>query len=64
MWSCMVHIIYYSKKLCHFSDHIDLDCRENCEKILKCGHKCDKICGLKCGDCKILIMKKLPCGHK
>ncbi|XP_021348896.1 NFX1-type zinc finger-containing protein 1-like [Mizuhopecten yessoensis] len=53
--------------VCHILDqkHEKVQCRKRCErKICTNGHKCKKMCYQKCGECLILMPKKIPqCGH-
>ena len=37
-------------------------CKQPCEKILQCGHTCQRTCGENC-DCTRPCNKLLPCGH-
>ena len=45
-------------------------CRESCEKMRDCGHRCNLLCGVDCSDsnspatrCTVEVERKLPCGH-
>ncbi|XP_060086142.1 NFX1-type zinc finger-containing protein 1-like [Ylistrum balloti] len=54
--------------VCHVLDqkHEKIQCRKRCERII-CDnkHKCNKLCYQKCGECHVLVQKKIPqCGHK
>lgn len=41
-----------------------VNCSKNCQIFLKCGHLCQEKCQLSCTVyCKIMVEKKLPCGH-
>ena len=56
---------HQQEELCSFRDQI-FPCQENCDTLLKCGHRCaatcsqcltgHQICSINCG-------KKRPCGH-
>ena len=49
---------------CHL-DPGKFSCRFKCEKVLQCGHNCDKACGELCTtNCKVNCTKTLSCGHK
>ena len=49
---------------CHVSP-ASITCEEQCERKLECGHDCVEICGGPCtAQCKVIISKELPCGHK
>ena len=49
---------------CHLSPE-EFTCKEECRKMLKCGHKCKKTCGERCtNECRELVKKMLPCGHE
>eukprot|EP01116_Phalansterium_solitarium_P021910 TRINITY_DN7033_c0_g1_i2.p1 TRINITY_DN7033_c0_g1~~TRINITY_DN7033_c0_g1_i2.p1 ORF type:complete len:1253 (+),score=300.21 TRINITY_DN7033_c0_g1_i2:224-3982(+) len=51
-------------RLCHPYPHSQLQCMKPCERVHeKCGHVCGKRCYEECGDCQMLLDKKLPCGH-
>ena len=40
-------------------------CTLKCEKTLKCGHNCQKVCGELCTkQCRVPRKKTLPCGHE
>ena len=40
-------------------------CTMPCEKLLHCGHKCQKNCSEPCTtDCQVKVKKEWPCGHK
>ncbi|NWU77785.1 ZNFX1 protein, partial [Onychorhynchus coronatus] len=40
-------------------------CPENCQKTLKCGHKCSNFCGQKCtNQCPEKVTATLKCGHE
>ncbi|XP_070700533.1 NFX1-type zinc finger-containing protein 1 [Pempheris klunzingeri] len=47
--------------------HQDADtfvCQEPCQKLLRCGHPCDSLCGEPCTrECKVKVTLKLRCGH-
>jgi len=49
------------------ADLASVVCREKCEKIRSCGHKCLLICGIDCGNPDNYCMEKTPvkldCGH-
>ena len=41
------------------------ECKEICNKDIKCGHKCTNKCSESCVTvCSVLILKQLPCGHE
>ncbi len=40
------------------------DCHELCERILSCGHRCTKLCGMNCGDCDTKVEVISNCEHK
>ncbi|XP_035691669.1 NFX1-type zinc finger-containing protein 1-like [Branchiostoma floridae] len=45
-------------------DPKDFCCREPCEKILQCGHRCQTNCGSQCTKaCREQVTKQWPCGH-
>ena len=53
---------------CHMDPALS-ECRFPCEKSCSTNpenpHKCEKLCGLPCGDCKVPVLKTLPqCGHE
>ena len=35
-------------------------CEVTCEKILDCGHRCQKLCRQECGDCRVRVKKSIP----
>jgi hypothetical protein len=39
------------------------DCNVLCEKILRCGHKCTKLCGMDCGECETKVEVTSNCRH-
>ena len=49
-----------------FVNPLEVDCRERCERVLKCFHQCVLKCYQKCSLilCQITVEKKLECGHK
>ena len=56
--------------LCHPFTHERLQCLRPCERKFPCGHSCStgavgkqKLCFEDCGECTILVKKKLECGH-
>ncbi|XP_061171964.1 NFX1-type zinc finger-containing protein 1-like [Saccostrea echinata] len=52
--------------LCHPYDkeHLDITCRDRCEKICERGHTCQKICHFpKPCKCRVKVEKDLQCGH-
>uniref|UniRef100_A0A914R0A6 NFX1-type zinc finger-containing protein 1 n=1 Tax=Panagrolaimus davidi TaxID=227884 RepID=A0A914R0A6_9BILA len=48
--------------------HIEIEtikCKEPCDRLLPCEHKCPKICNEECPTfCKVLINGLLNCGHR
>ncbi|CAH1264363.1 ZNFX1 [Branchiostoma lanceolatum] len=45
-------------------DPNEFSCREPCEKILPCGHRCQNKCGGSCTDrCKEQVTRRWPCKH-
>ncbi|XP_076454225.1 NFX1-type zinc finger-containing protein 1-like [Babylonia areolata] len=55
-------------RLCHpyDKDHANYTCVKKCERRLNCayGHRCQKLCHQKCGECQERVQKKMPlCGH-
>ncbi|XP_021964846.2 NFX1-type zinc finger-containing protein 1-like [Folsomia candida] len=55
----------HSAKLsCHVDPASYKNCKHVCERILPCGHKCDKNCGESCGPCQVPTPHTVPiCGH-
>ncbi|KAJ8401480.1 hypothetical protein AAFF_G00383990 [Aldrovandia affinis] len=55
-------------RLCHPTDaeHKEFKCTKPCAKTLcQDGHRCPKKCFEECGECKVLLVKKIPmCGHE
>ncbi|GAB6018951.1 NFX1-type zinc finger-containing protein 1 [Chamberlinius hualienensis] len=52
---------------CHVLDrkHEHIECGEICFKpICEFGHKCHKPCGVECGICDALVLKRFLCGHE
>ncbi|XP_040014742.1 NFX1-type zinc finger-containing protein 1 [Xiphias gladius] len=48
---------------CH-QDPNTFACQEPCQKVLRCGHPCDSICGEPCiSKCKVKVTLELKCGH-
>ncbi|XP_049446635.1 NFX1-type zinc finger-containing protein 1 isoform X2 [Epinephelus fuscoguttatus] len=48
---------------CH-QDPMTFECKEPCEKLLRCGHPCDSLCGQPCTtQCKVEVTLELECGH-
>ncbi|XP_041836553.1 NFX1-type zinc finger-containing protein 1 [Melanotaenia boesemani] len=48
---------------CH-QDPKTFVCQEPCQKLLKCEHPCDSVCGELCtSKCKVKVTLKLKCGH-
>jgi hypothetical protein len=40
-------------------------CKSHCERTMKCGHNCKKICSDECGGCTKRVTKTVPlCGHE
>ncbi|XP_076063757.1 NFX1-type zinc finger-containing protein 1-like isoform X2 [Oratosquilla oratoria] len=53
-------------KVCHVIDkgHEDVRCKLDCPEILcKRDHQCPLKCWQECEPCKVLVRKRLPCGH-
>ena len=50
---------------CHL-DPAEFLCSQPCERLLPCGHKCDKPCGESCTEmCVVPVEKEWPrCGHR
>lgn len=49
---------------CHIENPEDFKCQKPCEKILKCGHICDKRCSDTCEPCLRIVPKTyLDCKH-
>ena len=47
------------------NDPDNVSCAFKCDKTLKCGHNCQKLCGKLCtNDCTVNCTKTLPCGHE
>ncbi|XP_020600662.1 NFX1-type zinc finger-containing protein 1-like isoform X1 [Orbicella faveolata] len=48
------------------ADLKDAECKERCDKILSCGHRCQNYCTKPCAtECKELVKKTdWPCGHE
>ena len=39
-------------------------CSRQCQKVLKCGHRCQMLCSEPCAyQCSVIVTKCLPCGH-
>ncbi|XP_001949970.2 NFX1-type zinc finger-containing protein 1 [Acyrthosiphon pisum] len=57
---------HYCSSVCHSydRDHLELKCREPCNKFCDYNHPCKKTCYMDCGDCLVLLNKELPCGHE
>ncbi|XP_038209945.1 NFX1-type zinc finger-containing protein 1-like isoform X2 [Zerene cesonia] len=56
--------IHSQKVPCHVDVNTIL-CRKNCARLLPCNHHCKKKCHEPCGDCVMLVVKKIPdCNHK
>ena len=54
------------KKDCKcYEKETEIICKEKCNKLLKCGHKCLLYCGQECSSkpCREIIDVELPCGH-
>ncbi len=48
---------------CH-QDPQTFICKEPCQKLLRCGHKCASLCGEPCtSKCKVNVTLDLTCGH-
>ncbi|XP_072237874.1 NFX1-type zinc finger-containing protein 1 isoform X2 [Leuresthes tenuis] len=48
---------------CH-QDPETFTCQEPCQKLLRCGHQCDSVCGQPCSTkCKVKVTLELQCGH-
>lgn len=45
-----------------YQDILSLKCKEDCKKVLPCGHRCAKKCSEICL-CSMPCMTKLECGH-
>ncbi|XP_060843722.1 NFX1-type zinc finger-containing protein 1-like [Rhopalosiphum padi] len=56
---------HYCSSICHSYDreHLEIKCREPCNKSCDYNHPCTKICYMDCGECPVLMTKDLPCGH-
>ncbi|CAL1529242.1 unnamed protein product [Lymnaea stagnalis] len=53
-------------KRCHVTDeeHEDVICKEMCMKSCPQGHPCEKPCAEYCGNCEVLVNKRIPyCDH-
>lgn len=51
-------------RICHKrSSHEGMDCRQPCKRKCPEGHACPKMCFEDCGECQVMVIKKLPCGH-
>lgn len=57
---------HYCSSVCHSYDreHLEMKCREPCNKSCDYNHPCTKLCFTDCGKCTILMTKDLPCGHQ
>ncbi|KAL4098189.1 hypothetical protein QTP88_022837 [Uroleucon formosanum] len=57
---------HYCSSICHSHDrdHLELKCREPCNKSCVFNHPCKKICYMDCGKCTVSMIKELPCGHQ
>ncbi|CAB3261339.1 unnamed protein product [Arctia plantaginis] len=63
MYTCGHRCVLY----CHGYDrgHVETKCFEPCERVLcDLGHVCPLKCSMDCGECKVYVRKKLPCGHE
>ena len=48
---------------CH-QDPETFTCQEPCQKLLRCGHQCDSVCGQPCSTkCRVKVTLELKCGH-
>ncbi|XP_071350561.1 NFX1-type zinc finger-containing protein 1 [Trachinotus anak] len=48
---------------CH-QDPETFVCQEPCQKMLRCGHRCDSVCGEPCtSKCQVNVTLQLKCGH-
>ncbi|XP_026819027.1 NFX1-type zinc finger-containing protein 1-like [Rhopalosiphum maidis] len=58
--------VHYCASVCHSydRDHLEIKCREPCNKFCDYNHPCTKTCFMDCGQCTILMAKDLPCGHQ
>eukprot|EP01061_Rhynchopus_euleeides_P018838 TRINITY_DN31066_c0_g1_i2.p1 TRINITY_DN31066_c0_g1~~TRINITY_DN31066_c0_g1_i2.p1 ORF type:complete len:1284 (+),score=327.22 TRINITY_DN31066_c0_g1_i2:127-3852(+) len=61
------------KRKCHSDnyDHEDRVCEEKCGRVREacippryCEHPCMKRCEDDCGECSVMVMKQLSCGHQ
>ncbi|ELR14966.1 zinc finger, NFX1-type containing 1, putative [Acanthamoeba castellanii str. Neff] len=50
---------------CHPDDslHEEIKCYSKCAKKRECQHACPLKCWQECGDCRVRVLKTLPCGH-
>ncbi|KAJ9573473.1 hypothetical protein L9F63_009133, partial [Diploptera punctata] len=57
---------HYCKSKCHVTDrqHASYLCPEPCNRTCLLNHPCKKKCWEKCGNCKVLVLRKLPCSHE
>ncbi|CAD8059690.1 unnamed protein product [Paramecium primaurelia] len=54
--------LHIKKFICYQRDKY-IYCQQKCERILNCGHTCNKICYVDCGNCMQECNKVRPCGH-
>ncbi|KAG5836364.1 hypothetical protein ANANG_G00253830 [Anguilla anguilla] len=48
-----------------YKDPLDFVCQVPCEKVLRCGHPCDRVCGELCtARCAVPVSRQLRCGHR
>ena len=70
MCGCTLECGHLCRKVCH-PGSIDIEhslykCNEDCDKILKCSHKCARKCfecKNGCGPCQTVIFADFNCGH-
>lgn len=54
-------------EICHISgshDFLTYKCRSKCSRTRStCSHPCKNLCYESCGDCMVIVSRKLACGH-
>ena len=54
----------HSQTIKCYEDAAQVACTSRCERVLPCGHQCDKACGEKCTtQCLMLVDKRRYCDH-
>ena len=55
----------HSAKMACGLDPNTYNCQKKCNKIMECGHTCNKKCFEECTNCNVAVIKDIPgCNHR